>query len=192
MSPSHGTRPKSSPPTHHSSSTNRPSSPLVTTASLTATNPRAAGLDVERQELYYLRLYPRRYVKQRPTFQLVPWNRAEEADPAEVDADHRNARPEEQTAAHAAWFRRRRARSRFRGRRHRSTTPVSASTTVKLDSLFLRDDASSRASPAPSASGRPWRTACGALDAAYRTASSIQRSSSMRSAGPPDCRTGGR
>ena len=37
MSPSQGTRPKSSPPIDHSSSTMRSSSPLVTTASFTAT-----------------------------------------------------------------------------------------------------------------------------------------------------------
>ena len=36
MRPSHGTRPKSSPPIDHLSSTMRPSTPLVTTASLTA------------------------------------------------------------------------------------------------------------------------------------------------------------
>ena len=37
MIPSHGTLPRSSPPTAHSSSTIRPSSPEVTTTSLTAT-----------------------------------------------------------------------------------------------------------------------------------------------------------
>ena len=54
--PSHGTRPKSWLPIDHSSSTMRPSSPLETTASFTATWRSGLRLDLERRELDRLEL----------------------------------------------------------------------------------------------------------------------------------------
>ena len=69
-----------------------------TTASLTATRRCAADLDLERRQLDDVVLageHPRQ-----PGLQLVARDRAEEADPAEVDADHR-ARPCRGTASSA-------------------------------------------------------------------------------------------
>ena len=61
-----------------------------------------------------------------PGLQLGAADRREEADAAEVDADHGHARAEEALAAPAASSRRRRARRR--GRRHRAASSATSST----------------------------------------------------------------
>ena len=154
----------------------RPSSPLVTTASLTATCRFPPVSTSSVGELDRLELAGEHARDAR--LELVPRNRAEEPDPAEVDADHRDPRRRGTRAAPGASSRRRRARSRPAtsagahdlGRRRSSTssTPCSAAT------------ASSRSSPEPSApGGRAARRP--PASRGQPTASSIQRSSSSGS-----------
>ncbi len=91
--PSHDTTPRSSPAIAQPSSIIRPSVELVATTSLTATNVFAVELRLER------RLLDRPVLAGEDAREVVleplRRDRGEEADPAEVDADHRYARAEQ-------------------------------------------------------------------------------------------------
>ena len=84
--PSHGTVPRSSPPTAHASSIIRPSVELVATTSLTATWRSPFSSHLERRQLDdgVLAGEDAREV----ALEGVRLDRREEADAAEVDADH--------------------------------------------------------------------------------------------------------
>ncbi len=91
--PSQGTVPRSSPPIAHASSTMRPSVELVTTTSLTAIVPLAVEPHLERRQLDRDVLAGEDALQ--VALEIRRPDRREEADAAEVDADHRHVAPEQ-------------------------------------------------------------------------------------------------
>ena len=71
----------------------RPSSPLDDDGVVDRDVPLPVRLDLERRELDGLELAGEH--ARDAALQLVPWDRAEKPDAAEVDADHGDPRPEE-------------------------------------------------------------------------------------------------
>ena len=93
MIPSHGWRPSSSSPTASSSSIMRPSEALDDDDVVHGDGASVRVLELERRQLDDVVLA--REDAPEPSLEVSSAHRAEKADAAEVDADDRNARPEE-------------------------------------------------------------------------------------------------
>ena len=86
--PSQGCTPRSSPPIAHASSTMRPRIELSTTTSLKAAPWTAVRFDLEGRQLLDSKIAGEH--PGQSGLELVRLDRGEEADAAEVDADHRD------------------------------------------------------------------------------------------------------
>ena len=143
-------RPSSSPPTAHSSSTIRPTSALRDDDVVDGDAPLAAHLDLERRQLDDRVLAGER--AREPGLELAARDRGEEADAAEVDADHRDARAEEARRARGASSRRRRARPRDRPRRRPRARRRCFAPRPRDEQLDAASRATARAARAPARS----------------------------------------